>query len=155
MKKKLVIRILLITVSLFLVVNIAWAVIRNAECIRFVKGFDKLETSTLMVPRYALADEQGFTYAVKYPDYLSLSGNLSVCLPEEDGSLFVDSLIIWFGAGNKLEYGVVLYDDDEMYQIEIDRQGNPLDTEFEYIADKHKENIELLISAANQIWNLD
>lgn len=155
MKRKLIIRFFVGIISLFILVNIGWVVIRNAECRPFLKGLDKLESSTLIVPRYAAQDEYGCTYAVKYPDYLSLTGNLSVCLPEENGNLFVDSLVIWFSPGNKFEYGVVLYDDDTMYQIEIDDKGNPLDTEFKDIVDKHKENIEFLISGANRMWKLN
>lgn len=155
MKKKLIMGIILTIAGLFFALNIGWAIIRNAECRPFVKGLDKLETSTLMVPRYAAQDENGCTYAVKYPDYLSLTGNLSVCLPEENGNLFVDSLIVWFAPGKKFEYGVVIYDDGAMYQIETDSEGNPLDTEFKDITDKHKENIEFLIDRANQRWNLD
>lgn len=110
--------------------------------------------STFITPRYESIDEEEFTYGVKYPDYLSNIGNLSVASPPIDDNPYNDGLIIWLNGKLEYEYGVILYDNENQYMIYIDEDGKELAEEDHDIVEKHKENIKILLNKAEAFWQL-
>ena len=154
MNKKNMIKLGIAMISILIVLNIGWFSAREIKYQPYKQDLSKSIMSTFVVPRYIAQDEDGFTYALKYPAYMSLSGNLSVSLPVKDDNPYVDSLIVWIDTFDKKEYGVVLYENENVYQIEIDSSGNPLDSEDQDIINKHKENVNSLLKKAKEKWEI-
>lgn len=127
--------------------------------LRLFSGEDDLkETVFDLFPTYAGKDQGGFDYTVKYPDYLSLTGNLAVCFPGTDEDPFTDGLIIWPKALVGYEYGVMLNsreDDGSGYMFYIYAEGNAVDGEYQPVAEAYREVIRELMERAQNTWNLD
>lgn len=155
MKKKLLL-ISGIILSIFILFNAFWFIWREIKFNKYIVYMEPNVFSTIMVPRYYFIDEEGYTYYVKYPDYLSFSGNVTVMIPIEDDSVesFDNTLIIWVHFGGKYEYGMFIHEDDNVYQIYIDEQGNAIDSDTSEIIGRHKSDIEILLQKANKIWDI-
>ena len=152
MKKFL--KIILVIVILFVLINIVWFSWRAIKYNKYSKGMNKNKTYTIFVPKYLKNDKEGFSYSVKYPDYLSFTGNLAISMPSEDYDYYSDSLIIW-PTLNGYEYGVILYDEkNNEYMIEIDENKKPKDVEYKEVINDHKDNIDVLFDKASEFWNL-
>lgn len=153
MKKFL--KIILIILVLFILINIAWFSWRFIKYHNYSKGMNKNKTYTIFVPKYLKNDKEGFSYSIKYPDYLSFTGNLAISMPSEDYDFYTDSLIIWPNFFKDYEYGVILYDENNNeYMIEVNENKEPKEPEYQEIIDIHKENIDILFDKANEFWNL-
>lgn len=150
---KKVLAVVLFVIAVFLIINIVWYIGRENKYSDYSKGMNESMLSTFLTPRYDFVDEEGFTYGVKYPDYLSNTGNLSVAFPAVDDNPYTDGLIVWID-GKKYEYGVILYDNENQYMVEIDESGNELNEEDHAVVEDHKENIILLLNKAKKYWNL-
>ena len=151
--KKRIAVIIIIAICAILALNVGWCAIRQIRFNPYVQGMSKSEASTILVPRYCETDKEGFTLAVKYPDYMSLEGNLSVAMPViEDDMGSADALIIWINGSNKKEYGFIINEDGNQYQIETDSYGQALNKGDQKVIDRHQENVELLLEKANEQW---
>ena len=145
-------KIILVILILFILINIIWFCWRAIKYNSYSKGMDKNTSYSIFVPKYLKNDKEGFSYSVKYPDYLSFTGNLAISMPSED--YFSDSLIIWPNLKG-YEYGLILYDEENNeYMIDVDENKNPKDSEYKEIANDHKDNIDILFEKANEFWNL-
>ena len=152
MKKFL--KIILVILIVFILLNIVWFSWRAIKYNNYSKGMDKNTAYSIFVPKYLKNDEEGFSYSVKYPDYLSFTGNLAISMPSEDYDYFSDSLIIWPNLRG-YEYGLILYDEENNeYMIEVDESKKPKDSEYKEILNDHKDNIDILFEKANKFWNL-
>ena len=154
MKKK-VLTILLTVAIIFAAYHIMWFAWSHIKYGKYTGGMEETDFSNFFTPRYAFTDADRYDYLVKYPDYLSFTGNLSVGLPSADGNFFTDALIIWPKAGGGYELGALLYDEDGSgYSVYIDAQGNALSKEDEEVVSRHRENIRDLMITANQRWGV-
>ena len=153
--KKTVLRIALCALALFVLINVGWYVWRAVKYAPFSKGMDKNCFSTFIVPRYAYTDDEGYDYTVKYPDYLSLTGNLCVGLPEVDDNPFTDFLIIWPNVTGGYEYGVSLTVGDVAYQIYINPDGTAADPADGGRVAACQENVDALLGKAEEMWDLE
>ncbi|MDO4416083.1 MAG: hypothetical protein Q4C20_13490 [Erysipelotrichaceae bacterium] len=116
---------------------------------------EKAEFSSLIVPRYIHTDDEGYDYLVKYPDYLSFSGNLYIGLPVVNENPFRDALNIWPQMSGQYELGVLLYDQDGTeHAVYIDEDGNALNEEDKDVVSHHKEAIQDLLIKADEKWKL-
>ncbi len=154
-KKKALRVILCIILVFFVLINICWYVWRASKYGPYSKGMEKNVFATWIVPRYSFTDDDGFDYGVKYPDYLSLTGNLSVGLPAADGNPFTDFLIIWPQLSGVCRYGVSLTVDDVTYQIYIKSDGSAVSPEDSEVAVRCQETINVLLRRAEKMWNLE
>lgn len=105
---------------------------------------------------FAVKDEDGFDYSVKYPDYLSLTGNLAVGFPGTDEDLFTDGLIIWPKFSGGYEYGVILDSLEEGgdgYMFYIDVQGNAIEDKYRQVSEKYADVIAELLERADGYWS--
>lgn len=156
-KKKAVkrfLKIILVIFILFILINIVWFSWRAIKYNNYSKGMNKNLFYSAFVPKYLEDDKEGFSYSVKYPDYLSFTGNLSISMPIRSNNNYTDSLIIWPNLRN-YEYGLILYDENNNeYMIEINENKEPKDSEYKEIINIHKENIDILFDKANEFWNL-
>ena len=89
----------------------------------YCKGWEKNYFAAWIVPRYIHTDEDGYDYAVKYPEYLSFTGNLSVGLPADEYNPFTDFLIVWPKIFGGYEYGVSVTKNGQGYQIYVNADG--------------------------------
>ena len=153
--KKTAIRVVLGLLALFLLVNLAWCVWRMAKYGTYSKGMEKTYFSTWIVPRYGHTDADGFDYSVKYPEYLSLTGNLCVGLPTTDENPFTDFLIIWPKWSGGYEYGVSLTIEGVTWQIYIRPDGSVVDPEYSEIAARCRDTIDTLLERAGKMWDLE
>lgn len=108
MNKKKILKILIIIISIFILLNGSWLIVREVKYKPYKQNLTKSVMSTFIVPRYTTQDEDGFTYALKYPDYMALSSNLSVSLPVADDNPYVDSLIIWISIFDKKIWSCII-----------------------------------------------
>ena len=143
-------KIIIAVILCFAAVNLAWMIWREAKYSRYTDGMEKTVFSQLIVPRFACEDDEGFDYSVKYPDYLSFTGNLCVGVPDK-----VDGLIIWPLFGGGYEYGILVEQDGIQYQIYLDSEGNPVEESDRNIVQKCQDEIDILLAKAKSMWNLD
>lgn len=98
---------------------------------------------------YFLNPHDGYLYNVKYPDYLTFTGNLGIS--DEKNNL---ALIIWPSLYGENEYGVRIITDEETYEIMVDKNMKAANSSFNSIIDEYKEEIEKLFEKANKQWNI-
>ncbi|MCR4672415.1 MAG: hypothetical protein K5637_04145 [Lachnospiraceae bacterium] len=153
--RKTVLRTLLLILIVFLIINAGWYVWRSVKYKAYIQGMEKNYFSTWLVPRYFFTDADGYDYSVKYPDYLSFTGNLSVGLPAAYDNPFTDFMIIWPKLSGDYEYGVSLTADGENYQIYINADGSPVDPAYSEITSRCQETIDALLGRAKGMWDLD
>lgn len=152
------VKVLLALLSVFFLLNLLWFGWRHMAYAGFAEGMTRTEVSSFLFPTFASKDGDGFDCTVKYPDYLSLTGNLAVGFPGTDENPFTDGLIIWPKALGGYEYGVMLNsreDDGSGYMFYIDAQGNAVDEEYQPAAEEYREVIGELLERAEGAWSLD
>ena len=153
--KKIALKVVLCIFALFILLNAGWYVWRTVKYGSFSEGMEENYFTTWIVPRYIHTDANGYDYNVKYPDYLSFTGNLSVGLPSTDENMFTDGLIIWPKLSGGYEYGVFLNEGAENYQVYINADGSAVYPEDSEIVVRHQENIDALLSRAEEMWDLE
>lgn len=156
--RKRIVTLLLALVAVFILFNLSWFSWRHIAYSGFAEGMARTNMSSTFFPTYAGKDQDGFDYTVKYPDYLSLTGNLAVGFPGTDEDPFTDGLIIWPKALGGYEYGVMLNsreDDGSGYMFYIYAEGNAVDREYQPVAEAYREVICELMERAQNTWNLD
>ena len=110
--------------------------------------------SSWLVPRYVHTDADRYDYGVKYPDYLSFTGNLSVGLPATDDNPFTDFLIIWPKLSGGCEYGVSITEDGKEYQIYIHADGSAVRPEDSEVVARNQDHINALLGRAEAMWDI-
>ncbi len=146
--KKILLALVAVLVSLWLIISVLWYIWREVTYSHYVENIEQSGYSGFLVPSYAV-DEDGYTFSVKYPDYLSLAGNLSVW-PDDDGVV----LIIWPELDGGYTYGVRLVMEDSLYDAYIDETGSAVyDSDSNAVEQYHNE-IVAAIDAAHEFWDL-
>lgn len=152
--RKIILKAAIFLTLVFFAVNVVWFAWSRGKYSAFAKNLERNEdVETFLTPRYIRTDSEGFDYGVKYPDYLTLTGNLSVGMPTDGENMYTDAIIIWPEPDGDYEYGALLYDEEGSWQIEIDREGNALDTEYQEVVERHMGNIRVLLKKAERMWN--
>lgn len=151
--KKILIVVLCI-LALFVLANACWFGWRLIKYGTYSKGMDKNLYATRIVPRYVYTDADDFDYGVKYPDYFTFTGNLSVGMPATEDNMFTDCLIIWPKFFGGYEYGVILYTDEGDYQIYVNADGSAVNEEDSKVVACHRDTIDLLLRKAKEKWKL-
>ena len=153
MKKKVLI-IILAAAIVFAVYNIVWFAWSHIKYGKLSGGMEENVFSTFVTPRYIDTDSDGYDYLVKYPDYLTLTGNLSVEMPTADENYFTDTLIMWPTLSGKYKLGVILYEEGKGYQVYIDADGKALAKEYEDVVSRHRDSIKSLLMVADNKWGI-
>ncbi len=154
MKRK-ILKIVLIAVIVFAAYNAVWFAWSHIRYGKLIDGMEKSEFSYFITPRYIDSDNDRYDYMVKYPNYLSFTGNMSVGLSSANENPFTDALIIWPKITGKYELGVLLYDEDGTgYSVYIDADGNALNEEDKDAIFRHRENIKGLLIKADERWSI-
>ncbi len=143
--------IIAVLVLAFLVTSTIWRAWRGSKYEPFTDGMKRVTSTTGTVPRFYL-EKNGDIYYVKYPDYLSTTGNLAI-KPADDSAL--DSLLIWPKFGGGYKYGVILNDDVTTYQVYIDPDGKTaLYEEDQWLVDDYAAIIQEYLKKANAMWDM-
>ena len=153
--KKTVWIVVICILSLFILINISWYIWRMVKYESYSTGMEENFFSTWIVPRYIQTDTDGYDYSVKYPDYLSFTGNLSIVSSSPDDNPFANALIIWPKTFGGYEYGVMLEEGEEQFQIYINPDGSAVYPEDSEVTARHQENIDELLQRARKMWNLE
>lgn len=144
-KAKKIVIIVLALVMAFGVYNLVWFSWRYIKYNHYVT--DNMETF-LDNKSYVYTDNDGYNYNVKFPEYLSYTGNL--CVADSDGKC---ALLIWpniFG-GNK--YGVQIDKDDEVYSIMLNENLTAQDKKYDEIVDEYSKEISNLFQRYEKQWD--
>ncbi len=153
--KKTILKAVLGLLALFALINASWYVWRSEKYGSYCKGWAKNLFATWIVPRYVYTDEDGYDYGVKYPDYLSFTGNLSVGLPTSSDNPFTDFMIVWPKVFGGYDYGVSIVKDGLEYQIYVNADGTAVHPEDSEIAASCKDTIDDLLGRAQEMWDLE
>ena len=153
--KKNILKIILAVAIAFAAYNAVWFAWSHIKYGKLSSGMEENEFSTFFTPRYIYTDADGYDYLVKYPDYLTFTGNMSVGMPSADENLFTDALIIWPTLNGNYKFGVILYEEEgNGYQVYIDADGNTLSEEYEDVVSQHSDNIINLLVMADNRWSI-
>ncbi len=153
--RKTVLKVILCLLALVLLINAGWYVWRAVKYGAYARGMEVNPIPEWLVPRYKLTDADGYDYGLKYPDYLSFTGNMSVGMPAADDNPFTDFLVVWPKLTGGYTYGVALTDDGKGYQIYIGADGSAVDPEDAAIVARHRDTIDELLRRAKDMWDLE
>ena len=153
--KNKVLRAVLGILVLFVLINAGWLIWRTVKYGSYIRGMEKNVFATWIVPRYQYTDAEGYDYGVKYPEYLSLTGNMSVGLPTTEDNWFTDFIIIWPKLFGGYEYGVSISEGNQDYQIYINADGSAVNPEDSKLVADNQETIQELLTRAQQMWELE
>ena len=154
-RTKKILKVVLGILALFVLANACWFGWRLIKYRSYSKGMDKNLFATWIVPRYVYTDADDFDYGVKYPDYFTFTGNLSVGMPATEDNMFTDCLIIWPKFFGGYEYGVVLYTDEGDFQIYINADGSAVSEEDSEVVARYRDTIDILLRKAKEKWKLE
>ncbi len=142
-KKKKMIIILATIFSMFIVYNLFWYAWMNVKYSNYTG-----ELNEFIPNRSYVLSQNAYLYNVKFPDYLSLVGNLAVST--EDNKY---ALIIWPSFIGDNKYGVQITDENKQtYSIIINRDLSVIDEAHKNLIEKNKEQIETLFIKAKDMW---
>jgi hypothetical protein len=142
-KKKKMIIILATIFSMFIVYNLLWYAWMNVKYSKYTGDLEEFIPN-----RSYVLSQNAYLYNVKFPDYLSLVGNLAVST--EDNKY---ALIIWPSFIGDNQYGIQITDENKQtYSIMINRDLSVIDDVHEEIIDNNKEQVETLFKKAQDMW---
>lgn len=148
MKKITVSKFLAVLLSIFLLWNFIWLA-NYLTYYKFTKGYEKKQN---IFNKF----DNDFVFTVKFPEYLSFTGNLAV-------SNVDISIIIWPGyfSKGKYEYGIILQNEDNSgaYSYYVDEnlvydEFRNTDTRNDELIEKNKKGIEALLLLIRKEWNI-
>lgn len=173
MKKgiKIVLCVLLALIVAFGAVSLAWYLTAYRAYDTYVEALsEQYETEKVSAYGVYAVDEEGYSYYIKRPGFLSWTGNLSVSVPSRKLSngetlLYVDSLIIW-PAKDGCEIGALLYtyekDDTGIlstgHQFYISNRGayipqnDDSDAEKRQILEERRTSVTIMLEKCFAIW---
>ena len=136
---------------IYLGCNLIWGLRVYKTYSQFVPGMEEVH----FLRTYAIQDEDGYTYNVKVPSYLSYTGNLGV-QPPIGGDC---ALIIWPGITSETTYGLFLIDQNgDTHAIKLDKDRRLAEDESEYVIEVYEYNIDKvndLFARADQMWSIE
>lgn len=150
LKKRKWITVLLIFILLFIIWNLVWYFVVATTYDQFTKNILKDQHDDYFL------EEDGYSYYVSKPHYLSWTGNLVITNLESD-----NSIIIWPSVfDDNLEYGALVHVGDNgeaSVGITVDEKLIPIesDSESEKIINDNKSELESLMSEAKSFWKLN
>lgn len=144
-KKRRVIIILTVIGVLFGLYNLIWYFTTQSKYGNYIDHMDEFVANR----SYILNPGDGYLYNVKYPDYLTFTGNLGI---SDDNHLI--SLIIWPSFIGENKYGVRITDNDNVYEVMLDKEMKAKESENNEIIDKHIGEIQEMFQKADEQWDI-
>ena len=143
-------RIFGILLSVWLLLTLIWFAWSRIFFSGYCNEMKPNEFSNIITPRYYKNDEQ-YTYFVKYPDYLSTTGNMAVSARNDEAG--VQAFLIWPTLFGEQKFGLIIADETGSYQISTDIEGKPIDASYREITEKYSSEIADIVAAANDVWS--
>ena len=150
-RRTVLLKILGIIFSIWLLLTLIWFAWSRMFFSGYCNEMKSNEFSNIITPRYYKNDEQ-YTYLVKYPDYLSTTGNLAVSVRDDEAG--VQAFLVWPTLFGEQKFGLMIADETGSYQIYTDNNGKPIDAGYREITEKYSSEIADIVAAANNVWNL-
>lgn len=145
MKKKTGLLIVGVIVGVFILFNVCWYITSYSLYNKYIGGMEEFRKNV----SYVLS-ENGYNYNVKFPSYLSFTGNL--CVATDDDKY---ALIIWPSFYKDTEYGVqIIASDGLLYSIMIDKNLNSLEPDYEDLIQENAYIIKTLFEKAKERWDI-
>ena len=148
--KQVLKKVLIVIAPLFILYSVIWFVAVNVKYHHYITGMEEIYTYRT----YALVSEDGYTYNVKFPSYLSLVGNLGI--QKSEGSNC--ALIIWPKMIGEAEYGVILSSEDgsgcEVMMTKDRLPAAGASEKAKQLVAAYQDEINLLYEKADAMWNL-
>lgn len=142
-KHKIITSIIAILV-LFITLNIFWFFYTGNKYGELTQGM--IEDDARL--SYHILESDQYVYNVKYPDYLSFTGNVAVGSPDNKAAL-----IIWPGFFNQNKYGIQLIDDSGITNdIMVNKDMRALNPEYQEILNKQEQKVALVFDKAKNKW---
>lgn len=130
-------------VLLFVIYNAFWLIYTGTT-------YGKLSEGMIEDPKwvsYHIIEDSGYIYSVKYPNYLSLTGNVAISSPDDRFSMIIWPRIF------KDEYGIMLADEENnSYEIMVNKDGEAQIADNQAILDAHRDQVSLLLDKASSKW---
>ena len=143
-------RIFGILLSVWLLLTLIWFAWSRISFSKYCDGMNPNVFSNIITPRYFKNDEK-YTYFVKYPDYLSTTGNLAVSVRNDEAG--VQAFLIWPTLFGEQKFGLMIADEIGSYQIYTDKEGKPIEAGYREITEKYSSEIADIVAAANDVWS--
>lgn len=144
--KKACIAIVLVIIAC----SILWFAVVNFKYQHYIAGMEEIYAYRT----FALVSDDGYTYNVKFPSYLSLVGNLGI--QKSEGSNC--ALIIWPKMIGETEYGVILSSEDgsgcEVMMTKDRLPAAGASEKAKQLVAAYQDEINLLYEKADAMWNL-
>lgn len=140
----------LIIILIFGIWNLSWYAITTIKYNKYVEAIPKNKWGLHFIEK-----DDGYTYSVKKPDYLSFTGNLAVANNEKQ-----EMLIIWPLVTGGYEYGFRLQKDGLAYEIYVDENLKPINKDATnqvsiQKVEEYKDELEALRAKADKMWELN
>lgn len=144
MKKNILFKKLIhIMISIFILLNILW-MSNYMTYSNYAKSYEK-------IPKIYICKKDGYTLAVKKPNYLSFTGNFAVSNKDI-------SYIIWPGLfmNGKYEHGLTIYDRniDHGYMFYVNSELNYIDIDNNKFSDSEVDIINALLEKNNETLDI-
>ena len=149
-RRTVLLRIFGILLSVWLLLTLIWFAWSRISFSKYCDGMNPNVFSNIITPRYFKNDEQ-YTFFVKYPDYLSTTGNLAVSVRNDEAG--VQAFLIWPALFGEQKFGLMIADETGSYQIYTDKEGKPIDAGYREITEKYLSEIADIVAAANDVWS--
>lgn len=112
--KKKIIKIAAIVIGgLFLIWSLVWYFTSYCYYMQYDNALKRLnDYEKIDAFRASAHDDDGYNYSVKYPSFLSWTGNIAISEPMTEDYQLDSGLIVWFSKFEETEYGVILCEQD-------------------------------------------
>lgn len=122
-KKKFIFAVIAVILLGFAIWNVLWLVHYN----RYKQLRNKMETENVAGGTSYVVNKNDYLFSLEMPTYLHFNGNLAADKTVPGSEKSEITMLGWLNIFSDDEYGVILYSDDgSMYQINMDKNGNPI-----------------------------
>lgn len=147
--KIIVICIIIIIIILFGLYNIFWYQVVYPKYDKYSESMVKSFSSTNIFSNNTYdCPKDGYAYLVRYPEYLRYTGSLFIGTIDNKVGLLICPEI--FGKDN--EYGITIQDEQNNYQVMVNRNMIPIYRKDAVILGKYKKVINELLIKAHEEW---
>ncbi|MDD7306137.1 MAG: hypothetical protein PUG67_06080 [Peptoniphilaceae bacterium] len=142
-KNSNIVKIVKYAILLFIIYNMIWLLNVLVRYKPYTKGFETFEKNK----SYYSVGKNGYVYNVKYPNYLSFTGNMAI---SKDNDRI--GLIIWPKIFGNFDLGLQINEDNEIYSYILDAKRKDYNKS---IIEKNRDDIEDLKKKAENKFNID
>ena len=144
-KVKIIIIICISVIVLFGLYNFIWHKWKVNKYEKYTEDMEEFVENM----SYIYTSDDSYDYNVKFPEYLTYTGNLCVAVPGGQCAL-----IIWPKVTTGYTYGVQIEKDGMVYSIMLSNDFTAEDGRFDELINEHTDTIDELRKRADDMWKL-